>query len=238
MFVSPITFANLFKKILAYLGAIWYIYICDRSNIKMSIKARWNTLAKLHSNTLKTFCSEVRGQLIPLPRKYTEIQSNIHSNTLKCPQIHSKLLAITAAALGKLFTVVFAKSQKLQTFKLNSYHMCTLQCAQYRSIGKSINYQTIHWFQYLWMIVLAKKCTPTEWVFLKANLNFATQAAIYWIELREVRNLKTFPQGAIYRVELRKVKQARKPRSYASSKLSLTYSRTGVRCRATSVAKK
>ena len=133
-----------------YLRRFWHIweqfdiYICDRSNIKMSIKARWNTLAKLHSNTLKTFCSEVRGQLIPLPRKYTEIQSNTHSNTLKCPQIHSKLLAITAAALGKLFTVVFAKSQKLQTFKLNSYHMCTLQCAQYRSIRKSINYQTIH----------------------------------------------------------------------------------------------
>ena len=123
------------------------MYICDRSNIKMSIKARWNTLGKLHSNTLKTFCSEVRGQLIPLPRKYTEIQSNIHSNTLKCPQIHSihpKLLATTAPALGKLFTVVFAKSKKLQTFKLNSYHMCTLHCAQYRSIRKSIYYQTIH----------------------------------------------------------------------------------------------
>ena len=33
-------------------------------------------------------------------------------------------------------------------------------------------------------------------------------------------------------------KQARKPRSYASSKLSPTYSRTGVRCKANSVAKK
>ena len=31
-------------------------------------------------------------------------------------------------------------------------------------------------------------------------------------------------------------KQARKPRSYASSKLSPTHSLTGVRCRATSVA--
>ena len=33
-------------------------------------------------------------------------------------------------------------------------------------------------------------------------------------------------------------KQARKPRSYASSKLRLNYSLTGVKCRATSVAKK
>ena len=32
--------------------------------------------------------------------------------------------------------------------------------------------------------------------------------------------------------------QARKPRSYASSKLRLTHSLTGVKCRATSVAKK
>ena len=32
-------------------------------------------------------------------------------------------------------------------------------------------------------------------------------------------------------------KQARKPRSYASSKLRLTYRLTGVECRATSVAK-
>ena len=87
------------------------MYICDRSNIKMSIKARWNTLGKLHSNTLKTFCSEVRGQLIPLPRKYTEIQSNIHSNTLKYTQIHSKLLATTADALRKLVTVVLPKAK-------------------------------------------------------------------------------------------------------------------------------
>ena len=38
---------------------------------------------------------------------------------------------------------------------------------------------------------------------------------------------------------LKNFKQARKPRSYASLKLCpLTYSLTGVRCRATSVAKK
>ena len=35
-----------------------------------------------------------------------------------------------------------------------------------------------------------------------------------------------------------KFKQARKPRSYASPKLRLTYLLTGVKCRATSVAKK
>ena len=40
------------------------------------------------------------------------------------------------------------------------------------------------------------------------------------------------------KVYLKQMQQARKPRSYASSKLRLTESRTGVKCRAKSVAKK
>ena len=68
-------------------GHIWErLDICDRSNIKMLIKARWNTLGKLHSNTLKTFCSDVRGQLTNI----TVVQ--MHSNTLKYTQILSSTL--------------------------------------------------------------------------------------------------------------------------------------------------
>ena len=73
----------------------------------MLIKARWNTLGKLHSNTLKTFCSDVRGQLTNITvvqmhsntLKYTQILSS----TLKYSQVHSNTLktATTAAALGK-----------------------------------------------------------------------------------------------------------------------------------------
>ena len=59
-------------------GHVWeWLVICDWSNIEMLIKARWNTLGKLHSNTLKTFCSDVRGQLT----NTTAVQ--MHSNTLK-----------------------------------------------------------------------------------------------------------------------------------------------------------
>ena len=48
------------------------------------------------------------------------------------------------------------------------------------------------------------------------------------VELGHVQFLPPFPSLV--------KKQARKPRSYASSKLRLNYSLTGVKCRATSVA--
>ena len=56
-----------------------------------------------------------------------------------------------------------------------------------------------------------------------------------------IRNFLDYPSQLYWQRILRErqeqLKQARKPRSYASPKLRPTYSVTGVRCRATSVAK-